>query len=638
MRQKLTLFLIIVFAVTSSLAAAGLTAGQAKDKTKKKTITSLEQLPRHTYPISGTITQMITDEKAFDHFAAQVRRDIEKVLAEYDLRDKATLRSYYGTLSTLDIMYGKFDSAKRYIQLGNAVIDKPGAKLTAGMLKKAVIQTRLAGDNKDPEAYKQRFAAVLEKLVLDMPWQTVQQNIIDIKGNLEFLSDKMALGLVQTQLEPAVKKAGYISSAIAGQLIRLRFLLTEASPLRDTTVKVLGKLITANRTVKADIWKDRLVDLSGEKNLSPVVVAIWDTGVDISLFPDHLWVNGSEKKDGKDTDGNGFIDDVHGIAYNFDTGKEVNLLFKPTEMTKPLSERLKLLKAYFDVKSSLDTPEARDMKKQFATMSQPQVKALMEDLMQVVMYMHGTHVAGIAVAGNPYVRLLTARQSFEYHQVPRPLTEAWAHKIAAMYKETVRYFQAHGVRVVNMSWDQSLREVEQGLTANGIGKDAAHRGQLARERFAILKKAFTEAIRNAPEILFVNSAGNTNIDPAFSDFIPTAIDLPNVMVAGAVDHAGDETTFTSFGKVVDVYANGFNVESYVPGGETMPGSGTSMSAPNVANLAAKLLAVNPKLKTVEVVDLIMKGATPSEDKRILLINPKKSMELLKKMEGRKVGG
>ena len=40
---------------------------------------------------------------------------------------------------------------------------------------------------------------------------------------------------------------------------------------------------------------------------------------------------------------------------------------------------------------------------------------------------------------------------------------------------TVKYFQANKVRVVNMSWGWTLKEVEGMLEANGIGKDAEER-------------------------------------------------------------------------------------------------------------------------------------------------------------------
>jgi subtilisin family serine protease len=108
--------------------------------------------------------------------------------------------------------------------------------------------------------------------------------------------------------------------------------------------------------------------------------------------------------------------------------------------------------------------------------------------------------------------------------------------------------------------------------------------------------------------------------------MPSSFKLPNVLVAGAVDQAGDQTSFTSFGNV-DVYSSGFEVESYVPGGDRMKLSGTSMAAPNVTNLAAKLWALNPKLTVEQVKQYIVDSAEEKKagDKTIRLLNPKASL-------------
>jgi len=82
---------------------------------------------------------------------------------------------------------------------------------------------------------------------------------------------------------------------------------------------------------------------------------------------------------------------------------------------------------------------------------------------------------------------------------------------------------------------------------------------------------------------------------AFNVFVPAAFELPNLLVVGAVDQAGRRTSFTSMGKNVVVYGNGFEVDSFVPGGQRMKMSGTSMASPHVTNLAAKLVALKPQL-------------------------------------------
>jgi subtilisin family serine protease len=153
--------------------------------------------------------------------------------------------------------------------------------------------------------------------------------------------------------------------------------------------------------------------------------------------------------------------------------------------------------------------------------------------------------------------------------------------------------------------------------------------ELARKIFRIGRDALYDAMAGAPEILFVTSAGNSDSDNEFEEFIPSSFEFDNIMTVGAVDQAGDETSFTSFGKV-DVYANGFQVESYVPGGDRLPMSGTSMSSPNVVNLAGKLLAVEPSLTPDQLRELIEGGCDEHQtgDRTVRLINPKKSMELL----------
>ena len=130
---------------------------------------------------------------------------------------------------------------------------------------------------------------------------------------------------------------------------------------------------------------------------------------------------------------------------------------------------------------------------------------------------------------------------------------------------------------------------------------------------------------SAPGILFVTSAGNSNQDSTFAEAIPAGIVLPNLITVGAVDKAGDEAPFTSYGPTVKVHANGYQVESYLPGGDRVALSGTSMSSPQVANLAAKMLALNPKLKPEDLIKIIVETAEKSADGRRVLVHPAKAV-------------
>ena len=129
--------------------------------------------------------------------------------------------------------------------------------------------------------------------------------------------------------------------------------------------------------------------------------------------------------------------------------------------------------------------------------------------------------------------------------------------------------------------------------------------------------------------LFVAAAGNSDSDNAFDEFFPSSFVLPNLLTVSAVDRGGDEASFTTYGKNVLVSANGYQVDSAIPGGTTLKESGTSMASPNVANLAAKLIALNPSLTPVQTIALIRDGATTSEDGRRHNIDGKASVALLK---------
>jgi subtilisin family serine protease len=136
----------------------------------------------------------------------------------------------------------------------------------------------------------------------------------------------------------------------------------------------------------------------------------------------------------------------------------------------------------------------------------------------------------------------------------------------------------------------------------------------------------------APNILFVAAAGNDDADVKFGDVVPASFDLPNLITVGAVDRAGDEAALSSYGKI-DVYANGIEVPSRVPGGMVIPVSGTSMATPQVVNLAAKLLAVKPNLTVAELRRAIVESADENADEktigqgeRIKLLNPKAALE------------
>jgi hypothetical protein len=591
---------------------------------EKKKIEKIDDLPRHTYRVSGTLTELITDENVFGPFAAEVRANIEKDLETYEITDKTTLKDFYGVLVNLDMLAGNYDEALEGVVLIRELEDKPTDKLTTNLIEESIIRARIDVEAKNAD--QRSFVQYLTDAVGELPWEVVQDRIEAMKGDLDMFGRNILLGMIQSQYESGVEQSNQTSNEIAFELINARYLIEVVLPLKEQILEVFDAYITASRVVKLDIWEERGVNLSDVPNLTPVIVAVWDTGVDIDVFPDRLFVNTQEKVNGKDDDGNGYIDDVHGVAYTLDMDKTAEIIY-PIAHPERLPEMKEMIKALNDIQAAMDTKEAAALKQRLADMNPEDVKPLIEEVVEFALYIHGTYTAGLVVESNPYARILVARLTDDYHMIPGPETIEKAKKRAKMCQEIIDYFKTNNVRVVNMSWTGTLRSRESNLEVNAIGADAEERAKLAREMFDVERNALFDAMKNAPEILFVTSAGNENDDVAFEDHYPNAFDLPNLLVVGAVDQAGDETSFTSFGATVDVYANGFEVESSIPGGEKLPASGTSASSPIAANLAAKLLAVKPSLTPDEVITLIKDGADPNENGR-LLINPRRSVEML----------
>ena len=213
-------------------------------------------------------------------------------------------------------------------------------------------------------------------------------------------------------------------------------------------------------------------------------------------------------------------------------------------------------------------------------------------------------------------------------EIPFPPTAEWANKFKADFQQIGEYFRTNNVRVVNLSWGDNVSEIEQWLTKTSAEKDPAARKQIAATIYSIWREAIENAMRSAPNTLFVCAAGNSDSNAGFTEDVPAALHLPNLITVGAVDQAGEETSFTSYGNTVVVDADGFQVESYVPGGTRIKFSGTSMASPNVVNLAAKLIALDSSLTPEKTIALIKQGAEKSADGRRNLINPKATVALL----------
>lgn len=601
------------------IPAVAVLAQDSAEPAKKK-VNSANDLPRFSYPISTPPSVLLmADDAAFNTFADKVLHDIDSILSEYDIADKATLRQLYETRLDFELLQDQNEAALATSKALKALQEKPKTQATSGMLDRPLIEARIASHASSGEAFEQAFRSNFQANLNGLDWKLIQDRVKNMKGSFEVATPDLIAGSVKEMLDPAAAKSNTIDLAAAEEMIGSRAFIKVMCPVKGLALPILSEYISAHNILKPDIWAAREVTLIGEQKLTPVRIGIWDSGVDTSLYPNQLFTDPAPGAHSP----HGLAFDMHGELFNGDlqplTPEQKELYPKVVALEQGMN----------DLYNGIDSPAASDSKKMLSSMPADKLAPFLKQMGFLSQYMHGTHVAGIAVRANPAARIVVAQFYDSIAEIPFPPTVEWANKFKAAFQQIGDYFRTYNVRVVNMSWGDDVTEIEQWIAKTSSEKDPAARKKSAQTIFSIWRDAVEGAIRNAPNTLFVCAAGNSNSDAGFSQDVPASLNMPNLIAVGAVDQAGEETSFTSYGATIVVDADGFQVESYVPGGTKLKFSGTSMSSPNVVNLAGKLIALDPSLTPEQTIDLIKRGADHSADGRRNLINPKATVALLK---------
>jgi subtilisin family serine protease len=614
------LLLAQVRLVCAALLVGAATTTVAADAPRIK-VASVADLPRYSYPLPGPASQFVeASPAAFDAFAAKARGDVDTLLSRYEIDDRSTMRSILRAKAGLQELAGDYRGALATVATLRALEEKPANRLLSGLTDQARLEAALQTGSSSGALYEAAFRKRYEALVMPLPWQQVRDSVKASYANGRLASRASMIGNLQSEVDPAVAKSGILDLEQAWTLLATRVSLLRSLPLKAVRTEVLHAYIARHDAPLPDIWAAREVTLTANDKTTPVVVAIWDSGVDVAIFPDQLFTDPTPTPSG-----------AHGLAFD-DVGNAT------TGWLYPLSEAQRRaypefrgqIKGILDLQNGIDSAEANDVEKKFATFSPQQMYDWFELSKWLSHYVHGTHCAGIAVRGNPAARLVVARFNDELPYLPFEPTEDWARKMGAAFRQLGDYFRTRHVRVVNMSWGDYPAEFEDWLSKTSAVSDPAERKRRAEALFAIWKSSIEAALQAAPDTLFVTAAGNSDSNVSFIADVPASLRLPNLLTVGAVNQAGEETSFTSHGETVVVHANGYQVDSFAPGGARLKLSGTSMAAPNVVNLAAKLFALDPTLTPARTIELIRAGATTSADGRRHLIDEQRSVALLKR--------
>jgi subtilisin family serine protease len=211
--------------------------------------------------------------------------------------------------------------------------------------------------------------------------------------------------------------------------------------------------------------------------------------------------------------------------------------------------------------------------------------------------MHGTHVAGIALATRNNGKGMNGVASNVKLMVARAVPDGDEYdKDVAL---AIRYLVDNGAKVINMSFGKSYSPHAQWVY---------------------------DAIKYAAgkDVLLVHAAGNdsSDIDSPLNDNYPTDSPDKKVDIADNVITIGSSTrhynkklvsSFSNYGKInVDIFAPGSEIYSTVPKSEYKFLQGTSMASPEVVGIAALIRSYYPQLSASQVKHIIMNSGTKAD--------------------------
>ena len=349
--------------------------------------------------MKGSASELLqSDDATFRAFASKVRADLDGMFRDYEINDKSTLRLLLQAKLDLQQLAGENQAALETVASLRAKEEKPAARLTTGLFTLAVLKAAIETKSSTGPDFKKSFAKHYQDAIDPLPWATVRDSIREQLTDEQLIGKAWVFGSVKTDIDPSVAKSGTVDAFQAWQLIGYRSYLRFVQ-LNNTGADVLRRYIAGHNVPKPDIWAVREVTLTADQKLTQVLVGIWDTGVDLSLFGDQVF-----------TDPHPTASGTHGLAYDdYGNPSESWLVPLTPRQQQQYPATLADFKGLMDLVDGTDSPEAKAFREKVRAATTDEMHELFEAIDIFDQYSHGTSVAGIAVRGNPAARLVVIR-------------------------------------------------------------------------------------------------------------------------------------------------------------------------------------------------------------------------------------
>lgn len=353
------------------------------------------------------------------------------------------------------------------------------------------------------------------------------------------------------------------------------------------------------------------------------VIGILDSGVD----PDHkdleskLRKNSRERDNQLDDDGNNAVDDLYGWNLISDNDQ---IFRHDLRGTFPQD----VYKYYrIKTKKTLGTISPKEQEWYDTIRKDEDFKEVLKTFKS---FIHGTHIAGIAVnteGASSHLKIKyypvkylgkdengpwqepdfsplkkgTKTQRIRhiknyYTRYSKWQKSKWKRAMELMYYKT---------QVINGSFGKSYKSVLTKAAENYEMEFDEAASEEVKEELALdftnkLMKITREIAHEHRDKLFIFSAGNSKADNDLKPHYPSNARAQNILSIGASKQHSEKAYFSNFGKKsVDLFAPGLAINSTIPTDQYIRVNGTSQAAPFVSNVAAKALEIS-KLRKIQL--------------------------------------
>ena len=235
-----------LFVFAASLILASSESIRAQDAGKKK-VASANDLPRVTYAVSSPPSVMLmADDARFNEFAQKVASDVDSVLKEYEIEDKATLRYLYAARLNVEMLTNDNEAALSTVQTLKDLQEQPEAKAASGLLDRPLVEARIASRATSGKAFEKEFRSRLEAELNAAERRIVENRVKGIKRSLEVATPEFLASSEKAGLDPAAVKTNTVDLAGATTMIEDRTYIKVIYPVRTEALPLLREYIEAN--------------------------------------------------------------------------------------------------------------------------------------------------------------------------------------------------------------------------------------------------------------------------------------------------------------------------------------------------------------------------------------------------------